>query len=284
MFSTICAAGGESDAVENLAHRPLARPARRAGLRQVGAITRHSASVRSVWYRVTGRLCCSRMVGVHMANPRLVHEALESPIGTTGYWHLHSIMVEMVRHSPAAAAPHVDALVELGQAHKMPTFQVFGSFLQPWSRAWAGDAASRLTAMRNGIATIRANGIGLHMPVIATALAEAEAQAGELEVALATVDGVIADSERSGQRWFTAETQRIRGKILLKRDPAHVASAEEAFLTAIAIAQQQRARSFELRAAASMARSGAIRASAMKPASSSLRSTAGLLKGSTRAI
>ena len=26
-------------------------------------------SVRSVWYRVTGRLCCCRVVGVHMANP-----------------------------------------------------------------------------------------------------------------------------------------------------------------------------------------------------------------------
>ena len=34
-----------------------------------GAITRHSASVRSIWYRVTGRLCCIRVVGVQMANP-----------------------------------------------------------------------------------------------------------------------------------------------------------------------------------------------------------------------
>jgi hypothetical protein len=34
-----------------------------------GAITCHSASVRSVWYLVTVRLCCCRVVGVHMANP-----------------------------------------------------------------------------------------------------------------------------------------------------------------------------------------------------------------------
>ena len=40
----------------------------------------------------------------------------------------------------------------------------------------------------------------------------------------------------------------------MKRDPANTASAEEAFLTAIAIAQKQKARSFELRAAMSMAR------------------------------
>jgi predicted ATPase len=160
----------------------------------------------------------------------------------------------MVARRPVAAAPHIDALVELGQAHKMPMFQVFGSFLQPWSRPSASDAATRLAAMRSGIATIRANGIGLHLPVIATALAEDEAQAGEPEAALATVDGVIADSEGSGQRWFTAETHRIRGEILLKRDPVDVAAAEKAFLTAIAIAQRQKARSFELRGAVSMAR------------------------------
>ena len=46
------------------------------GFGKCGAITRHSASVRSVWYRVTMRLCCCRVVGVHMANPRLVRESL----------------------------------------------------------------------------------------------------------------------------------------------------------------------------------------------------------------
>ena len=41
-----------------------------------GAITRPSASVRSVWYRMTVRLCCCRVVGVHMTSPRLVQETL----------------------------------------------------------------------------------------------------------------------------------------------------------------------------------------------------------------
>ena len=46
----------------------------------------------------------------------------------------------------------------------------------------------------------------------------------------------------------------MRGEILLNRDPANTAPAEDAFLTAIAIAQQQKARSFELRAALDLAR------------------------------
>ena len=47
----------------------------------------------------------------------------------------------------------------------------------------------------------------------------------------------------------------MRGELLLKRDPANTAApAEDAFPTAIAIAQPQKARSFELRAALSLAK------------------------------
>ena len=42
--------------------------------------------------------------------------------------------------------------------------------------------------------------------------------------------------------------------MLLRRDPGNSASAEDAFLTAIAVAKQQGTRSFELRAALSLAK------------------------------
>ena len=47
---------------------------------------------------------------------------------------------------------------------------------------------------------------------------------------------------------------RIRGEILLKRDPASTAAAEQSLQAAIAIAQSQKARSFELRAALALAK------------------------------
>jgi predicted ATPase len=51
-----------------------------------------------------------------------------------------------------------------------------------------------------------------------------------------------------------SELHRARGEILLKRDPANRAPAEEALLTAITVARQQGTRSFELRAALSLAK------------------------------
>jgi predicted ATPase len=47
---------------------------------------------------------------------------------------------------------------------------------------------------------------------------------------------------------------RIRAGILLKRDPADTPAAEQSLQAAIAIAQSQKARSFELRAALSLAK------------------------------
>ena len=68
------------------------------------------------------------------------------------------------------------------------------------------------------------------------------------------IDEALGFAQQTGEHWTDAFLHRIRGQILLKRDPANKAPAEEAFLTAIAIAQQQKARTFELRAAMGLAR------------------------------
>ena len=68
------------------------------------------------------------------------------------------------------------------------------------------------------------------------------------------MENALALACETGEHFSDALLHRIRGEILLKCDPANKPSAEEAFLTAIAIAQQQKARSFELRAALSLAK------------------------------
>jgi hypothetical protein len=89
----------------------------------------------------------------------------------------------------------------------------------------------------------------MHDGLIKTALADPPAEGKEIESDLSTVDSALAESARTGQRWFDAETHRVRGEILLKRNPADPSPAEEASLTAIAI----RATPFQLRAAMSVA-------------------------------
>jgi hypothetical protein len=52
------------------------------------------------------------------------------------------------------------------------------------------------------------------------------------------LDEALALAKETGAHGTDAFLHRIRGEILLKRDPANTAPAEEALLTAIAIAQQ----------------------------------------------
>jgi hypothetical protein len=52
-------------------HHDLARPVNERS-RRWSAVTRHSSSVTSVWYRLVSRICCLRVVGVHMAALGLV--------------------------------------------------------------------------------------------------------------------------------------------------------------------------------------------------------------------
>ena len=67
-------------------------------------------------------------------------------------------------------------------------------------------------------------------------LAEGEVSAGDTDAGLRRVDDVLAELEPTEERWYQAEMHRIRGEILLKRDPADTGAAEQSLQTAIAIA------------------------------------------------
>jgi predicted ATPase len=71
---------------------------------------------------------------------------------------------------------------------------------------------------------------------------------------LTRIDEALTLAGETEEHWSDAFLHRLRGGILLKRDPANTAPAEDALLTAVAIAQQQKARSFELRAVLSLAK------------------------------
>ena len=64
----------------------------------------------------------------------------------------------------------------------------------------------------------------------------------------------IAAIERTGERWFEAEANRIAGEIALKSPEQDAAKAEAYFERALTVARAQQAKSWELRASMSMAR------------------------------
>jgi adenylate cyclase len=108
--------------------------------------------------------------------------------------------------------------------------------------------------MRRGAESLREQNALAFDGLIKIALSEAEALANDLERAIATLDEALVTIESTGYRAFEAELRRARGEMLLRRDPAAFADAEQALQAAVAIARQQGTRAFELRAALSLAK------------------------------
>jgi predicted ATPase len=108
--------------------------------------------------------------------------------------------------------------------------------------------------MRQGIALAREHGIGLAMPLYGLLLAEAEAEAGQIDTGLTRLDELLPEIERTGQRWIEAQLNRVRGELLIRHKPAETAAAEDAFMRSVAVARHQQTKTFELQAATSLSR------------------------------
>jgi predicted ATPase len=90
------------------------------------------------------------------------------------------------------------------------------------------------------------------MPHYIALLARACEIAGQIEEAMTLSDDALEIVERTGERWFAAELNRHKGELLLRQ--GHSAAAEELYRKALSIAEEQEAKLWELRAAASLAR------------------------------
>ncbi len=101
---------------------------------------------------------------------------------------------------------------------------------------------------------MRRSGSEILTPILLNVLAEALGNAGQVEEGLAVAAEAQAFVAGTGERFAEAEVSRIKGDLLLAHptpDPAH---AEAAFREALDVARRQSARSWELRAATSLAR------------------------------
>jgi predicted ATPase len=85
-------------------------------------------------------------------------------------------------------------------------------------------------------------------------LARAHARLGQFDNARRSITQAITAFESSGERWWESEIYRVAGEIALMSPSHDFAEAEADIIRALSIAQKQQAKSWELRAATSMAR------------------------------
>jgi predicted ATPase len=136
----------------------------------------------------------------------------------------------------------------------MPHWMMVGTIVRGWAHAMRGKFEEGIGQIQQGLATQQAVGAGIARPCFLILLAEAHAAAGQIEAGLSVLDETVALIARSAERYQEPEAHRLRGELLLERSAADVPQAEEALRQSLAVARRQRARSWELRAATSLAR------------------------------
>jgi predicted ATPase len=153
---------------------------------------------------------------------------------------------------PAPLLHHAEEMLALSVEHEFALYRAMGTLWRGWCLAALGDSGEGIPLLTAGLGGMHSAGWAVHTPFWLVLLADACRMAGRWQAALGHLAEARRFAEETGDRWALAEALRLRGDVLLATgDPL---AAEVGYGEAIAIAQQQSAKLWELRAAMSFAR------------------------------
>jgi class 3 adenylate cyclase/predicted ATPase len=145
-----------------------------------------------------------------------------------------------------------DQLGALATEQGFPHWRALGAIYRGWARVYSGDTAEGISLLSSGSSAYRSTGAEAWVPYHIALLARACEVVGQVEEALTLLGEALQIVERTGERWFAAELNRHKGRLLLQQ--GHTEAADELFRKALAIAVDQEAKLWELCAATSLAR------------------------------
>ena len=133
-------------------------------------------------------------------------------------------------------------------------WKAYGMVHRGWLFALTRNAPDAVDMITSGITAYWSTAATLFVPLPLSYLARAYASFGNFDEAWRCIGEAMTAIETTKERWFEAEINRMAGETALLLPEPNVARAREYFERALAVARHQQAKSWELRAAMSMAR------------------------------
>jgi predicted ATPase len=152
------------------------------------------------------------------------------------------------------ARRHAEAATHLSREQGFPFWLGLALILQSWARATRPQPAEQIPSMHEGMAIYRATDAALYLPYFLTLLAETYGAASQPDAGLRLLDEARTVMDNTQERFYEAEVHRLQGTLVLAQAADQHALAETCFQHALDVARRQQARSWELRAAMSLAR------------------------------
>ncbi len=182
-------------------------------------------------------------------------------------------ILHQLRREERLAQEHAEAAIAVSIEHGLVMYQAMATITRGWALIEQGQQEEAIEQMRQGLAACQATGTELLRPHFLALLAEALGKARQPEEGLRGLEESLEAAYRNGDASYLAELYRIKGELLLMQPPSRglsqaatggkavvepvppvVAQAEGCFNQSIKTAQQQKAKSLELRAVMSLAR------------------------------
>jgi class 3 adenylate cyclase/predicted ATPase len=154
----------------------------------------------------------------------------------------------------ATASAVLDELVALADEKGAAFMKAWGMLFQGSLLTLTGKASNAIEIISSGLTALQSTGATLFVPLHLAYLSSAYAELGKFDDAWRCLDEAMRAVETTKERWLQADIYRIAAQIALKSPEPDAAKAEAYFERALAVARQQQAKSWELRAAISMAR------------------------------
>ena len=185
---------------------------------------------------------------------RALAEQLSHPFSLSGAY-LGTGVLYYFQRDLQASQKEFEKIFVLAEQYDLGDLLHWAVAINSLNLAFQEPTEAAFARAKQAIASLRAKGVTIAMTWCLAGLGEAYWEAGRSDEGLAIIAEAQTLAEHTGERSYEADIWRIKGELLLQTgaDGAQ-AEAEGYFQKAIAIAQSQSAKIFELRAATSLAR------------------------------
>ncbi len=160
------------------------------------------------------------------------------------------------RREPELMAARTKENLMVAREQGFAAYCEMGSMLEIWHDAWVtGQCADdRIEAYKSALAEFRRIGDLILLGLWHVLFVECLQKQGNIDEALTALEAAVMHCECTGDAQWEPEVHRLMGDLLLRRNPSTPDRAEASYRRAIERARSQEAKSWELRAATSLAR------------------------------
>jgi class 3 adenylate cyclase/predicted ATPase len=188
------------------------------------------------------------------ADDALKHAREMGQAATLMYALSHTLLINTLCRNHATAAAQSQELIRLSEEKSAFFWKALGMMSQGWLALITDRAPDAIEMLIAGTTAWRATGATAFTPFYLSHSARAYAELGQFDNSWRCVDEAVTGVQTNKDKWCEAEIHRTAGEIALMSSDLNAVKAEAYFEHALAIAGEQQAKSWELRAAMSMAR------------------------------